>query len=761
VYSQKTNMLRDFGEVTPLPRVWGMPSTPPPQTGKHPRLMFDADKLDVIRLNTNSSENAPACEALKAFIGRGFDGILPVPGPDSPHSYNYNGNDLAAIESMAFDYALTGNIASGELAITAIFNYINTFVITDELSDNTRAYSHIILVIAEVYDWCHDLMDDEDRRMLVAAVCNILAPSMEMGFPPDRQGAVTGHGGEAQLLRDWLALAIAAYDEYPDIWYFVMGRIENEFVPARNFMYEAGSHNQGSAYGPYRFYFELWSALLIKRLNGCELYDFGNMRRVMPTFFSWLRPDGQSLRIGDDFNEKAKTYTKGALSSAAFYSAALFGDGVSKQYAYDVFDGFTKFNCSNNMTTPAQLLIFNDPLVPMRSMDLLPAYHITTYPRSGATLRTSWDTDAAMAYMKIGEAYSANHEHMDCGHFMLFYGKILASDSGLYDSYGSEEDLFYNKYSIAHNCPLIEEPEEPVSSKWRLPCGGQYTVEGTTNENRDLKLWFERGTADRCRTLGIAARADWAHAATDLTKAYHPIKARSVIRRMTAVCTRDNSRPMAFFVYDRIRTVKPEQTVVFPLHAQTEIKTAENVIRVDNGGSLICRTLLPKKPVYTLIGGEDANFMVCGRQMALRKQFNREQTVIEDGWGRVEVRSSEVSNDTEFMHAMYVTDSGEKSSAPASLITCETDASCGAVGALLGDVAAIFTRGAENAKRFTFILESAARVYISGVGAGYWTVTVNGNRHAARRVSRTEGMLEFAAPAGEIDVALAAVAEND
>ena len=72
---------------------------------------------------------------------------------------------------------------------------------------------------------------------------------------------------------------------------------------------------------------------------------------------------------------------------------------------------------------------------------------------------------------------------------------------------------------------------------------------------------------------------------------------------------------MAFFVYDRIRTVKPEQRR-YSRSQQTEIKTAENMMR-RNGGSLICRALLPESGVYS-IGGEDANmWSAAGRWLCV------------------------------------------------------------------------------------------------------------------------------------------------
>ncbi len=80
---------------------------------------------------------------------------------------------------------------------------------------------------SEVYDWCYDLWTPAERTKIISE-CTALASGMEMGWPPSGQGAQTGHGAEAQLLRDFMALAIAAYDERPDLWNFIAGRYYQE-----------------------------------------------------------------------------------------------------------------------------------------------------------------------------------------------------------------------------------------------------------------------------------------------------------------------------------------------------------------------------------------------------------------------------------------------------------------------------------------------------------------------------------------------------
>ena len=76
---------------------------------------------------------------------------------------------------------------------------------------------------SEVYDWCYPLLDEAAKKNIVIG-CQTIAGQMEIGWPPNKQGAVVGHGGEAQLQRDLLSLGVATYDEYPDIYNYVAGR---------------------------------------------------------------------------------------------------------------------------------------------------------------------------------------------------------------------------------------------------------------------------------------------------------------------------------------------------------------------------------------------------------------------------------------------------------------------------------------------------------------------------------------------------------
>ena len=180
------------------------------------------------------------------------------PKPETAVETNSNFHVLTCIQAKAFRYALWGDEIYGLEALLAIKNYINTLVLPYEADPNyCRSYGMVIYITACVYDWCYDLMTPADRAHLIAGIETKIAPHMEVGFPPIGQSSVTGHGSEAQILRDWFSFAIATYDEAPDLYEYIGGRLFQHFLPGQSYYLTSGSHHQGKDYGAYRYKFLL------------------------------------------------------------------------------------------------------------------------------------------------------------------------------------------------------------------------------------------------------------------------------------------------------------------------------------------------------------------------------------------------------------------------------------------------------------------------------------------------------------------------
>ncbi|MBR5044586.1 MAG: hypothetical protein IKX66_04490, partial [Clostridia bacterium] len=208
------------------------PYAAPPKTpiARHPRVLFNEGDLDGIRAALKDERNKAAASLFRDAIENPVDGNL---GEKTFHeigtyyymngTYNYDEEVLRGIQALALDYQLTGNKLSGYRALLAIENFILTLDVENFSACCERQYGSIMYTAACVYDWCHDLTTDADRLRIVSGVEHkiVAGKNTEVGFPPYKQGSVSGHGCEYQILRDYLSFAIAIYDEYPGWWDFI------------------------------------------------------------------------------------------------------------------------------------------------------------------------------------------------------------------------------------------------------------------------------------------------------------------------------------------------------------------------------------------------------------------------------------------------------------------------------------------------------------------------------------------------------------
>jgi len=100
---------------------------------------------------------------------------------------------------------------------------------------------------------------------------------------------------------------------------------------------------------------------------------------------------------------------------------------------------------------------------------------------------------------------------------------------------------------------------------------------------------------------------------------------------------------------------------------------------------------------------------------------------------------------------MYVTDAGQKKSAP----DIEHIKSEGVEGSTFGNVAAVFMTSRERlATEISFEVEGKGdmRYFVSGVAAGEWNISVDGKDCGTASATEEGGLLVFTAPAGEVTI---------
>ncbi|MBP5610697.1 MAG: heparinase II/III family protein [Clostridia bacterium] len=744
------------GKTYPAPPVF-------PVRGGHPRVLFNRRDIPGIRREEKDPRSAAAVTILKRTVGETTDGDFGVAEKRNDKFYNFKEDVLKDIQALAFDYAVNGETLSGYRAVFAMKNALKTMDFRDVGGDQCRQFGFLMFTAACVYDWCHDLMTDLDKRQIVAGVqhkcCegeNDRGARMEVGFPPAGQGMVSGHGTELQILRDYLSFAVAIYDEYPGWWDFIGGRFYAEYVPARNEFYRAGMYPQGtSLYISLRFTADLFSALIVKAMSGTIPYDEEGMKQVARTVFSYELPSDWAFASGDDHTTDRRFHDFGYI---ALLSSHLFGDATMRaqlEYFKRSYSDFGEYFTSG--ASAATYLICSSTGVKAApdSQEGMPLLRYNGGWLGQIIARSGWGDDQAAVLMKIGCRSAANHEHNDAGQFQIFYRTMLAGDTGSYDKYGDPHHYWYHQATVAHNSLLIYNPALAGEDR------GYYSGGQTHKwECHDLAVWksdrehltgtvtgMQVGYADAAET-----KPTYAYIAGDITPAYHAATVSLVSRRMLTVFDTQNAdAPLFFFVFDRVTATDPSFKKTFLLHVPTEPVLDGKTVTVASGaGKLVLQNLFGGDEIKA-VGGEGKNYLVNGAQLAPCKNGD-------DGfWGRVELSPAPGSATDDLLNVFFATDADKTPSLPATPFATDE-----VKGAVIGDVAAVFvTAPARRETAFTFTLPGSDPLtcYVSGVKAGAWTVTASGSAPAPGKTltaTATEdgGLLTFTALAGTVTLTL-------
>ena len=623
--------------------------TPP---SEHPRLMLRRQDIDRVKSNLSSSECKMSAEVWCELCDKKIlcEGATPDFG-------TYDLSEYLAVEAKALKALLSQEKTDARVAIDdAIFLLDNSEF--DKGIMKARWSGHLIFVCSLVYDWCYaHLTDNEKQRMI--SQCEAMAEKyFEMGYPPAKQAAISGHGGEAQLLRDLLAFSIAVYDERPDVYDFCAGRIIDEYVPAYDFMFAGGYHHQGPAYGSDRYTCLLWGELLLYSMSGKKIFT-DRLGELAESFLYLTRPDGESLRIGDEFFETKAPYTRNAPFTVPMFFAAVY---TGKEQYYDIFikgldreyllpskrgiDYYDDGAFGEGLFSPVVNVVWNG-LCPTVKTEKLPPYRYFGYP-NGITL---WNDGDRVVLMKMGELWGSNHDHLDTGSFQIYCGGALASDSGVYDSYHTPHRRNYTTRTSAHNCLTVSDPQKNRYGEWkddvaydggtRRPCAAR--------EPKTLDEWIEN--YKMATVISHIESEDLCEIVGDMTEAYsHTCD--KVVRQMRWEPNRGNNGVLT--VHDTIESKSEKFIKAFHIHCQTEPYIADGCITIDNGKyELICKVLSPENAKIEIIGGEGREFEIDG--------VNYVPDIVENteaGWGQIVITDVRPVKETEFLVELEIVNRG-------------------------------------------------------------------------------------------------------
>ncbi|MBO9591564.1 MAG: DUF4962 domain-containing protein [Niabella sp.] len=491
-----------------------VPGILPPAS--HPRLWVNTETLPVIRQRLQDTAHQGAWLKVKQAALQTFAFAY-----DPQQEIRYNEKLEQAVESKAFYYLLEKDRAAGNEAVKLMTQYLSVLEFGNiTYGDISREMGRAIYTAALVYDWCYDLLTMEQKTMLCRNMQR-LARDMEIGWPPffGVESIINGHGNEAQICRDLLAMSIAVYDEDPVPYKYTAYTVLEQLVSMRKFEYQSPRHNQGIDYGGYRFGWEMHAAWLFYRMTGFPVFD-DNIKNL-PYYWLYMRtPDGKMLRDGDMFSVKYAQsdsfYWKNPqtmLLCYAYSGNALFKGQFLRQGGLP--------------DNPVLFLLLDDPaLKPDFDLNRLPRT-IDFGPVLGSMVaRTGWEEQKesgnVVAEIKGGGFHFGNHQHADAGAIQIYHHGMQVGDLGLYLSYGSPYDFNFNKRSVAHSMLLVRDPAEPLLFRTKTNDGGTRfsqrfprTVAEVLNDS-----WFHTGFVRSCDYGPDPVAPAYSYFNADLTAAY-------------------------------------------------------------------------------------------------------------------------------------------------------------------------------------------------------------------------------------------------
>lgn len=336
----------------------------PTITQDHPRLLITKDKIPTVRkaLEEHTKTNDRFFEILDKPMWEvnncKLDSIATIKAtpegfgknPDTNPEYdgragihNYRKDYLEYIQVKALGYLVDGHKVYGYQAIQCMKNFLRTLDIQYIKSNMEREHGNVAFTAALVFDWCYPLLEAEDKIQLMSAVQNIAlkgdmptpipdgdtdssndktSPKMHCGYPPfstasNKVGAVAGHGSEREILRDYLAVAVAFYGESVTVddktvisksasnnwWTYISKLVYSQYVPVRNYYFRSGVAPQGlGVYVSGRHISDMYSAWILLSATGTQPYE--NIDKTIRNFLGWetqpnfLFSDGDGNYVG-------------------------------------------------------------------------------------------------------------------------------------------------------------------------------------------------------------------------------------------------------------------------------------------------------------------------------------------------------------------------------------------------------------------------------------------------------------------------------
>ena len=756
---------------------YALPNILPPD--EHPRLLFRKSDIEEIKKNLTHEQNVAAYNALLSKAAYKTDGKLPE--LKYGQASNINMNIALMIESNAFLYQLTGDKSYGEKAIKVARNYMESCMIDKANATSTgRTIMQAVWSTALCYDWCYDLLTEDDKEFLLFHMLYNTRYS-EPSYPPVKYEApsnsqIQGHIMEFQLLGGMMAVAVATYDEAPDYYNVVAGRIQQHLIPTVNRLNESTYYEDGSAYGMYRHYYQVLNNYIFKGMGFENVYYEEGLSLL--GYLYTRQPDGEIIAEGDEYN-----YHKTGYIGSDNYIFFLLGNMLENSY---LKTEYYRANRKDDMTTnlpghitPAMWLIVNDVDVECdKSFRNFPLTTYTGADNAHMFARTSWDegfdSNAVICTMNLKNRFSVGHQHKDSGHFNIYYKGLLALDSGAYEGssfvdsdgksvtsvgYGSPFHVGYTRQSIAHNTMLVYDPNETKTNTatnifstydggQNLPVKAPWNIYHIKDYDSDAAIVGETLSYNWGPDL---QKPTYSYMKGDITKAYSD-KVEEYQRSFVFFNFEDETYPAALVVFDAIRSSSPtfKKTWLLQTEEEPEIDGNTTIVTrdtIDYTGRIVNQTLMPTTGVTINKIGEDFDGINTYWVNGIKYEMKPKSETAEVGNWRVEISPKKAEKQSYFLNVLQIGDNSEYITPLQAKLVEETEVY---VGVEIKDhVAYLRKDGLSKGKTFTInpSKSDAERFFaITGLAEGKWTVyDENGKQIAQEYAYKMHDSISFKA----------------
>ena len=736
---------------------------------EHPRVFVRSEEIPALKAKMQTEDGKSIIKKLqKASIPR-------TPEEDAAEKdrgfryYAKMRGITSKVQLQALEYLVNKDASQARSAITSMLDTLKrtNFGTKNDLS---RASGSMLMVGGMIYDWCYDQFTPQEREEYIKEFVRI-CHTMECHYPPKRTEPIAGHSSEWMILRDMLSCGIAIYDEYPDMYHYVITMLYQDYIPVRNYTYRGKNYHQGSSYFNVRFTNDLNSLWILDKMGAGAIYDPAQ-QYVLYDIIYRRRPDGQVMAAGDCNpapRTKPQSFSQPAMLASSYYN-----------------DPYIAYEYERKPSTEAHMLmlelLWRDFDLKGKKPDDLPLTRYSGTPYGWMIARTGWGKNSVVAEMKVNEQFYGNHQHMDGGSFQIYYRGPLAIDSGSYQGasggYNSPHNKNYFKRTIAHNSLLIYDPSEKFAC-WNY--GGAGKTEFAANDGGqrmpgdrwDTCRSFENLLSESYtvgKTLAHEFGPDqhtpeYTYLKGDITKAYtskvEDVRRSFVFLNMEPEGNADKNPsdkvtdvPAALIVYDHVVSADPSFKKYWLIHSIEEPQTAAQeltIMRTKDGdtGKLHCNVLLPEADV-TKVGGPGKDCWVFGENYP-NAATTRPDPCNERGAWRVEVTPKKDAKEDCFLNVMQVMDN---SVTPLPVERIDADK---VVGAVINGRAVLFCRDSRQlTETFTFEIPKSAgkkvKVLLTDLAEGKWTVCKGKKTVKAADVSAQAGTIYFDAAPGKYTV---------